>query len=412
MTISIQRAIEFLKSIYQELEKQRATLKKNELYDASQFNPFRFFTTNEKGLSVVLAFLLNPNETHGQGDLLLNSFLKKLGLYSFLRYETVKVSLEKVAQGSMRRHDIFLQGFIGSNLVWVISIENKLRYANDQAEQVSDYLGDLQNYVVNDYCLIYLPPFARLPSAYSISSEQCQHEKSQNRLKIIDTYDLVSWLEDAPIVAPKIRQFTEFFIQFLKEVIMNETTANNALVEQILENDKNLDAALQIIAVEKQIRENLWGKLKIQLNDKFRYNYPILSTKGWIIDSIFKPSNRYMWLGIVYSVKESKNDEYYAGVAIEFNQSYYQECYYTAWVNKEKYQNPRREILIDKINKFKKENRGESTISRDFWKFFESDLKNWDATTWLRIQSGELANEIFERWQPILDIFEKTLEGV
>lgn len=239
MAIPIHKTIDFLKFTSQELEKQRAILKKSELYDANQFNPFRFFTTNENGLSAILAFLLNPKETHGQGDLLLNSFLKKLKLHSFLSYETVKVSLEKAARGSMRRHDIFLQGFIGSNLVWVISIENKLRYANDQRAQVADYLKDLYQYSVDNYCLVYLPTFTRDPSESSIPEDLLKIEKEQNKLKILDANDLIDWLENIPIFAPKIKLFNEFFLKFLKEDIMGESVESNVLIDHILEDEKN-----------------------------------------------------------------------------------------------------------------------------------------------------------------------------
>ena len=56
------------------IENFRLQREKNELYDSNRFNPFQFLQTDEMGLSKILAFLLDPMETHGQGDLFLNSF--------------------------------------------------------------------------------------------------------------------------------------------------------------------------------------------------------------------------------------------------------------------------------------------------------------------------------------------------
>ena len=89
--------------------------------------------TNEIGLSKILAFLLDPTETHGQGDLFLNSFLKYIGKNNFLAYDSIQVSVEKKTNKN-RRHDIFIEGFLNNKPRWIISIENKLRFASDQID--------------------------------------------------------------------------------------------------------------------------------------------------------------------------------------------------------------------------------------------------------------------------------------
>jgi len=75
MANNINQIVDSLISINQVIENFRLQREKNELYDSNRFNPFQFLQTDEMGLSKILAFLLDPMETHGQGDLFLNSFL-------------------------------------------------------------------------------------------------------------------------------------------------------------------------------------------------------------------------------------------------------------------------------------------------------------------------------------------------
>ena len=82
--------------------------------------------TDEMGLSKILAFLLDPKEAHGQGDLFLNSFLKFINKTPVFRsYEKVNIYLEKPTNRN-RRHDIFIEGVLDNKRVWAISIENKI----------------------------------------------------------------------------------------------------------------------------------------------------------------------------------------------------------------------------------------------------------------------------------------------
>ena len=46
---------------------------------ASRFSPFDYLRTDERGLSRIVADLLDPNAAHGQGSLFLRSFLDKIG---------------------------------------------------------------------------------------------------------------------------------------------------------------------------------------------------------------------------------------------------------------------------------------------------------------------------------------------
>ena len=94
MANNINQIVDSLISINQVIENFRVQREKNELYDSNRFNPFQFLQTDEMGLSKILAFLLDPTETHGQGDLFLNSFLKFINKHQFLAYQKVNIYLE------------------------------------------------------------------------------------------------------------------------------------------------------------------------------------------------------------------------------------------------------------------------------------------------------------------------------
>ena len=399
MKINSTEMTTLLRQIHDMLEKQRSAARKNALYETDNFNPFRFFATHENGLSAVLAFLLNPEESHGQGRAFLDTFLRHIERDDFLSYDKVKVSQEKTL-GSQRRHDIVIEGFMDKKTAWILSIENKLRDAADQKNQIKDYMQDLQGRNKEKHCLIYLPSSEeRMPSEESVDKDSLDDYMTKNNLKVIDAEWLIDWLEKTPIVAPIMSQFVYFFIQFLRRDIMGETSETHALVDVIVQDKSMLDAALEILAAEHQLRNFLWNKLKKQLGEKCKEAYPNLAAKGWEIEDDFKPTSRYMWLG--FSLK--RNGKYYKSVAIEFASTNYHGCYYGAWLRN--YKDSGDSIFIEKINQYQESEKSNKSKMWLFWKWLDGDLKDWEPSTWKRIQSGELAKEIFAKWEPLLDIF-------
>ena len=122
MANNINQIVDSLISINQVIENFRLQREKTELYDSNRFNPFQFMRTDEMGLSKILAFLLDPKEAHGQGDLFLNSFLKFINKHQFLAYEKVNIYLEKPTNRN-RRHDIFIEGVLDNKRVWAILLK-------------------------------------------------------------------------------------------------------------------------------------------------------------------------------------------------------------------------------------------------------------------------------------------------
>ena len=156
----------------------------------------------------------------------------------FLAYDGIKVSVEKKTNEN-RRHDIFIEGFLNNTRRWIISIENKLRFASDQIEQLKDYRVDLESKNVAEYCLIYLPVFPNNPSENSISKDEWSNLISQKKAIVLSANDLIKWLDNTLIISPAINQFCQYFKKFLSEELMSNKETNCDLVKYLIDEDNN-----------------------------------------------------------------------------------------------------------------------------------------------------------------------------
>ena len=354
------------------------------------------------GLSKILAFLLDPTETHGQGDLFLNSFLKFIGKHQFLAYQKVNIYREKITKETTkenRRHDIFIEGLLDNKIAWVISIENKLQGAVDREEQMNDYAIDLKNYVSESYFLIYLPIFNNNPPEISISEEEWTKLMTKKKAMVLSASMLIKWLDNTLIIAPAVKQFCNDFKKFLSEDIMGNTQNSNELIECLVNNDKALFSALTVLETKKSLYEKLMNMLIEQL--KIRCSrYVKLINYGFELNEngIFNNKEYELYLG----------DEEF-GVSICFARKEACAPYYGIYAHNEKLFDGITKIFHDFIieNNFD-EPEGCYPLS----KWLEGEYEEWDATVLSKIPSGELANYIFELWKPLLDIISDDLDKI
>jgi PD-(D/E)XK nuclease superfamily len=116
---------------------------------APDFSPFNFIVNDEMQLSRILAWALDPNGTHGQGDRFLILFLKELNFeWSAGAYKSVETKTE-FSVGGDGRIDIFVK-----SQDYILAIENK-PWAGDQEKQVKRYLDYLDKQEIR-YRLVYL----------------------------------------------------------------------------------------------------------------------------------------------------------------------------------------------------------------------------------------------------------------
>ena len=403
MANNINQVVDSLISINQVIENFRVQREKTELYDSNRFNPFQFMRTDEMGLSKILAFLLDPKEAHGQGDLFLNSFLKYIGKHNFLAYDNIQVCVEK-ATSENRRHDIFIEGFLNHRRHWIVSIENKLRFATDQEEQLKDYRDDLEGYREVEYCLIYLPVFKEPPSENSILKNEWEALISAKKAILLSAKDLVDWLDDTLIIAPAVKQFSQDLKKFLSEELMGNTETNNELVNYLMKNNDVLYSALNVIASREQLYEKLMAVLVEQLQTRFESNYNKLKNYGWKCNSNGDIDARYFGIFI-------DQDDTSWGVGIEFATADLRDGYYGVYCHKDK-----NEELYDLIwnifDKAKLRTHFKYTRFWAMWQWLDGQLINWDSEILKKIPNGELAEQIFELWKPLLDTITDNLDKI
>lgn len=144
---------------------------------ARRFNVLDYLRTDELGLSRIIADLLDPSATHGQGTLFLERFFAVFSDYlDFAKYLSldrsyISVEVEKEIT-EQRRIDVFVQIVYGKS-AHVLAIENK-PYAEDQSRQVHDYLQYLQDRFEDLFSLIYLSPRGEGPTEESVALEELQ----------------------------------------------------------------------------------------------------------------------------------------------------------------------------------------------------------------------------------------------
>ncbi|MCW9733923.1 PD-(D/E)XK nuclease family protein [Avibacterium sp. 20-15] len=368
---------------------------KKKLYDASHFSPFQFIRTNENGLSEIIAFLLDPSQNHGQQDLFLNSLLKYLNLPEYLSYNNVSVTCEKVTS-ERGRHDIFIEGFLDNKRQWIISIENKLRYAADQNNQLEDYWENITSYNPNFCCLIYLSPFKKPPSEQSIDTDRWNKLIQDNQAKVIGVEDLIKWLEQTAIIAPNIRAFCQSFIQFLKEDIMNETKENNQLLDKLVENPDWIEAATTLLDLSDNIYKKLEDSLVQQLQNKLKEEYPRMIKYNWHFYNVHKEG--------IFLDKEDKKYSWSIGIAND-NKKYHN-VYYGFWANKDNISQENYQRL-EEMFKLEGFEQAKWWIQ---WQYCNGNLRNWDGKTWKDVITGHLAKQIFELLEPFIKIANKHLE--
>ena len=158
---------------------------------ARRFNVLDYLRDDELGLSRIIADLLNPKASHGQGALFLRTFLASLDRskeghhwphWPNLDETPITVEVERRIPAD-RRIDVSVQ--IGSgDAANCLAIENK-PYAGDQKNQVKDYLEYLEEKYVDRFLLVYLSPTGEGPSEGSIGKEELAKEEWKDRFAIM-----------------------------------------------------------------------------------------------------------------------------------------------------------------------------------------------------------------------------------
>ena len=181
-----------------------------------------------------MAYLLKPQETHGQQDLFLTAFLDHLRDNEKTRSPLNRILPDgsngfqvQVTREAPTTHieaskwiDIEIYMLVDRNRVG-IAIENK-PWATDQDKQLSDYADHLESKYQGRFNLLYLTPNGNDPSCNSIEPEKREKLKCEKKLANASILDWASddgWLKRAEdeVKAERVRWFVSDFRTALKD---------------------------------------------------------------------------------------------------------------------------------------------------------------------------------------------------
>lgn len=308
-----QSIINILNELYQK-EKSISPIEKSE---SPEFTPFRFMYTNEDGISAILAFLLDPNESHSQGDFFLEKFFKLPGLRDALldalliECDNVFVTLNKHTYLG-RRHDIFLEGYKNGVVQWVVSIESKLRGAYEQENQISHYIDDLKRYHKENYFMVFLPVIEKKP--ISINEMDWDNEVKNHRAVIITPTFLIKWLQACQTKNEKINQFIEYFKEFLNQEFIMSNKNKSQFIPNLLEklDDEERRNAFEMVMTAIKNREEIYRVLAEKLEQSLIDKLSSSEYQDWKLRTINKSGDTILPIYI-------SNDKYSFDICFESN---------------------------------------------------------------------------------------------
>ena len=196
-------------------------------------NVFRFFNPGETTHSRLLAYFLDPGESHGQGDLFLVEFMKLLDISQ----PNTVVTSPWIVTAEKGRVDVLIKR---KHPHTVVVIENKSNFASDQPNQLyrywhrEIYLKQVErnasqqeraNPPINHYRVIYLSPASwKQVDEQSICRPKEGYDGQPDSVpaaivehKLFDEL-VVEWLENAlrliPVDNHRLREFTNQYVQY------------------------------------------------------------------------------------------------------------------------------------------------------------------------------------------------------
>ena len=202
---------------------------------AFDFSLFNFFKVGENKTSQILAYFLDEKQSHGQGDLFLNEFVKsicELDVNTTHSYNKCEKTIT-----DKRRIDIYIE-----LSDFTIAIENKI-WADDQSDQLTDYANYLKVKSNNRFLLLYLTPYGSEPSEKSISNKFKQELIDNKQLKIISyKQDIIKLINNWLVIceADNVSYFIKEFKKYLEVKFIGKNTLNMSKnLREIIYNNEN-----------------------------------------------------------------------------------------------------------------------------------------------------------------------------
>lgn len=242
-----------------------------ELYGAPRFSVFSLFGDRETTLSKVLADLLDPNGSHGQGLVFVNALLEMLKLDTLSRLDrsvTVRIEAPVPVKGrdTNRRIDILIE-----TSDRLIGIENK-KWTGQSENQLADYWNYLQNRAGSSRKPILIYISSEDPGDSSLFQVPYHHADEE-----VPSIERMLRLAQGDVKATRINDFVEDFSGWIgrtfAEMGDGEMDLYRETIIEVMRQDRNSDQAKAIGAVLlsedalarnyiKEVQEHIVKKLK------------------------------------------------------------------------------------------------------------------------------------------------------
>lgn len=398
MEIAAKSVDELLKAIAFKTETIYEARKRFFSHLALDFTIFDYLRRDEMGVSRIIADLLNPNASHGQGSTFLKEFAKKIGQGWISLANDWKVSTEKQVNGQ-RRIDIYLESSDG-----IIGIENK-PWAIDQKDQLIDYANYLKEHHER-WLLIYLGNGE--PSAESITKENRERLTLSGNLICCNFFELSNWLDDCAIKtkALNVRVFVDEFNNFIRRNINGELdmSEEKEVLEEIRKSLSNISAAFHISNAMSKLKQDLLQLLHDQLETKFSENGFLLVWDNGMNSAWMK----YTGFGVKFN---SQQDKY---LRFEFDGTSLQQALWGIRRTDEsvEYNSAKWKVINDLMMSVF--GTGKQSEWWPWWSSipdanFKKEYKNWQNSysPWIDIENGQLATNIYKLAVRLHDGFDK-----
>ncbi len=244
---------------------------------APNFTPLEFLDTRERGMSRILAWLLNPRGSHEQGAAFLEEFTRWLELDDEWRrdLDDARVILEAPTIAITRVGYLDVLVRLKGRM---LAIENKPT-AIDQPEQVRRYLADLSSRRLDAHCLVYLSGTGSAPSDQSVGTDEFGAAVAAGTLRVRGYAAIAHWMDAcvSRCVAPTVTAM----LAGIKSYVLKEFSGVTDLreVEEIgnavLSSRERLEAGLALLEAEASIKDRLLATLVSDVEEFVR------GRRGW-----------------------------------------------------------------------------------------------------------------------------------
>ena len=418
---------------------------------AHRFNVFDYLRDDELGLSRIIADLLDPKASHGQGTLFLQTLLSLEGVRHARSWPDIDRLRVRVVERereirSGRRLDIFVE--IGADEQrYCLAIENK-PYAADQKNQIRDYLAWLEEKYPERFLLLYIPPNGTRPSEWSIRETELEKwsdgfaimpycegsEERTDKDPFRIPQSVADWLRECRrnCEVDRLREFLRNFEMFCSKTFgdqeMTTDSERKAASEFILAEPGRLGTALAVSAswpdVKDRVCEKFLKRLCSQIETEVKEKL-----KEFANDMQVCPTYVGRWSSISlyrdcwaqYEVKRSDSKRR-TSIKLQADKDGANGCYIGVCspmaVDEMAHGDKERRQRLDRELKNKLD-RGKKDAWWPWWNWVEDDKRNWNSLVPVLHQENEGGGrevtryfvnkftEIAEKALPMIDAIER-----